>query len=919
MYRKTLLAVTVAVLLGFTLSGCGDSSSGTSGTGGDTNTTVVENTPEMCQDGTDNDGDGSTDCDDSGCQGFVFCMAPAENNAEVCQDSHDNDGDGKTDCEDPGCAGFVFCQPPAENTAEACQDGTDNDGDGATDCDDSGCAGFVFCQPPEEDTAEACQDGTDNDGDGATDCDDPGCAGFVFCQPSLENTTTACTDGSDNDGDTFVDCEDPDCSGFSFCQPPTEDTAGACQDGRDNDRDGYVDCDDSDCVGFYFCQGQSEDTPSTCSNGVDDDGDGDIDCDDSDCWFLLLCGHYNGYGVKDPWQATWDGIERGAKTYDEAKAICESLGGRLPTVTELYRNNATSGSGALGTNANTNYLWTLIGAHSHGATAIVRLSDGNVSYSGSTTRPFRCIWPEREHNGFDDVACYGEPGSTCWNHDVWNVDSMDRPAVTYATAVNECRFYGGSIPVLADWSNFIQEGLPNPTNQWVWTANPMYWYNGGYGYAVIRWRQTNAKTWSYHNSDTGSMAGVTREYRFRCVGLNPAASIQAPSGPQCTVNCFTMTDRRSTIVTEVASSDDRRMHEAIDECMGRGGEMLTVGEWTELIHDGLYVDTTWNWSVSPLYWYSGGYGYAIIRNADLATAWSYTSGYGERSGYNTNRPYRCVWRSKRPQVPSCNPDTEVVKWDATQNAYTCATATAGTSGGNSYGGEVTDPWGNAWDGEERDATTFENAKAQCESLGGRLPTATEVWAVRASGNSIPNIGVGGSTATNYLWTMAPGYSDNSRTIVRISDGSTTYTAETSSYHYRCIWPSTKSDVLATRNCYGQPGQSGCFETSTGLIADSFDRVSVTTAAAIYECRASGGRLPTLREVIQLMHSGWGNGTNGWLWLDEPKYWYSGHYGYAVYRWSGVGTNTWNYDSNSGNVSYPHYSHRFRCVYDPKVR
>jgi hypothetical protein len=57
------------------------------------------NQPEVCGDGTDNDCDGATDCDDANCSAAPGCEAPAE----VCGDCIDNDFDGLVDYEDSDC------------------------------------------------------------------------------------------------------------------------------------------------------------------------------------------------------------------------------------------------------------------------------------------------------------------------------------------------------------------------------------------------------------------------------------------------------------------------------------------------------------------------------------------------------------------------------------------------------------------------------------------------------------------------------------------------------------------------------------------------------------------------------------------------------------------------------------------------
>jgi hypothetical protein len=104
--------------------------------------------------------------------------------SEICNDGTDNDGDGLIDLADPDCL------------ETNCIDGVDNNENGQTDCDDANCqviwpACFLV--------TEICDDGIDNDGDGLIDLDDPDC---------LE---TDCDDGIDNNGDGLVDCDDANC------------------------------------------------------------------------------------------------------------------------------------------------------------------------------------------------------------------------------------------------------------------------------------------------------------------------------------------------------------------------------------------------------------------------------------------------------------------------------------------------------------------------------------------------------------------------------------------------------------------------------------------------------------------------------------------------------------------------------------
>ncbi len=98
----------------------------------------VAATPERCDDGWDNDGDGYTDCDDWDCFGEPpLCVFESN-----CGDGHDNDRDGAVDCDDPDCSIDPRCEGGIERD---CDDRWDNDGDGLTDCEDPDCAEIPPC------------------------------------------------------------------------------------------------------------------------------------------------------------------------------------------------------------------------------------------------------------------------------------------------------------------------------------------------------------------------------------------------------------------------------------------------------------------------------------------------------------------------------------------------------------------------------------------------------------------------------------------------------------------------------------------------------------------------------------------------------------------------------------------------------
>ena len=149
--------------------------------------------------------------------GFTGIPIP---DTELCGDGTDNDGDGLTDCEDSDCALVAGCA--VSDTELDCTNGIDDDGDLLTDCDDSDCVGGPGCGEP---LVELCDNSLDDDGDGMTDCADADCASAINCSGGL---TEVCDDGIDNNADGWVDCADADCAADPSCGPPDTDAGGLC-------------------------------------------------------------------------------------------------------------------------------------------------------------------------------------------------------------------------------------------------------------------------------------------------------------------------------------------------------------------------------------------------------------------------------------------------------------------------------------------------------------------------------------------------------------------------------------------------------------------------------------------------------------------------------------------------------------------
>ncbi|HBE90740.1 MAG: hypothetical protein A3G57_00665 [Candidatus Andersenbacteria bacterium RIFCSPLOWO2_12_FULL_45_8] len=151
-----------------------------------------------CNDGVDNDGDGTADCsgcggvagllDDPGCSGYGDS---SEWGTTQCDDGIDNDGCNGTDFKING-TGDIDCVDPADDDEGPCLSGSP-----------SGCV------PTQIPSIPQCSDELDNDcaGDGI---DYAGGAGDLQCQNINDNNEWSinkqCNDGFDNDADGTVDC-----------------------------------------------------------------------------------------------------------------------------------------------------------------------------------------------------------------------------------------------------------------------------------------------------------------------------------------------------------------------------------------------------------------------------------------------------------------------------------------------------------------------------------------------------------------------------------------------------------------------------------------------------------------------------------------------------------------------------------------
>jgi hypothetical protein len=216
-----------------------------------------------------------------------------------CSNGSDDDGDGLTDCADAtDCATDAYCLPET-----ACRNGLDDDADGLTDCADPGCRPTAACTADGNDTCAAPYVLPD-DPDGAwygdtttAAADVRGSCGGDGPDVVFELTLTArsrlvaVTAGSSFD--TVLHLRGSDCA------------AGASLDCNDDVARGdissrldlslaagtyhlFVDGWNADAAGAYILT-LSTTAIETCTGGLDDDGDSAIDCADLDCSYDAAC------------------------------------------------------------------------------------------------------------------------------------------------------------------------------------------------------------------------------------------------------------------------------------------------------------------------------------------------------------------------------------------------------------------------------------------------------------------------------------------------------------------------------------------------------------------------------------------------------------------------------------------------------
>lgn len=257
----------------------------------------------------------------------------------------------------------------------------------------------------------------------------------------------------------------------------------------------------------------------------------------------------------------------------------------------------------------------------------------------------------------------------------------------------------------------------------------------------------------------------------------------------------------------------------------------------------------------------------------------------------------------------CTGPWQVLVWNGVD--YSCRDLRAsGFSAGNANGFEVVDPWGTAWDGFARSASSWAAAKALCESKGGRLPFANEL----GRNNASTGTGIMGNSS-DLLWTLlhvgAP-----LRVTVRLSDQGVQLQLATSPARFRCAWPSSNPAAFSGARCFGPPG-SECFALGQSNM-DRLDRLPLPYTIALQECAGQGAALPSMPSLVRAVRAGLPSGSNNSLWTASHQGQSGGTNQMGTVRWTDVASN---FLADAPEVSAALISGflPFRCVGPSTVR
>ena len=225
------------------------------------------------------------------------------------------------------------------------------------------------------------------------------------------------------------------------------------------------------------------------------------------------------------------------------------------------------------------------------------------------------------------------------------------------------------------------------------------------------------------------------------------------------------------------------------------------------------------------------------------------------------------------------------------------------------GGEIKDGWGLMWDKANRDAASHKEAADTCNAAGARLPTPTEIYRNAGEGD------LWTGTEEYNIWSSFNSLNDQMEAI-HVADGSMVNVARTDKLAYRCVWDESPRPVtLSGANCNGEKGKDGCLTVKVNYVTyimDAADRMQQYWFQAAEECRAAGGRLPSLTELNNIIWSGVA-GSGNYIWTSEGTA--SSTFSPLIVAWKGEQNNAYDITRNTKTVTSLGKAY-FRCISEP---
>jgi hypothetical protein len=240
----------------------------------------------------------------------------------------------------------------------------------------------------------------------------------------------------------------------------------------------------------------------------------------------------NGYTSAET-KVVVESFDKGLTKYGDAVSQCFATGGHLPLERDMIE--AVRGGLPNGTNSTlwtadssrydlTQYFrWT---ATDLGATGYYSTYSSWITRGGTTTSAYRCAYYpiDTDYAGPTDGKCVS--GSTCFSTSkggdtkitLW-ADTFDRSPASYIDAVKACTAEGGHLAHGRDLVELVRDGLPNGSNNWLWTSDGVD--SSGQGVLIVKWLGTDAafdSVYSGYATNSGKAPSTTRPYR--CVWTN---------------------------------------------------------------------------------------------------------------------------------------------------------------------------------------------------------------------------------------------------------------------------------------------------------------------------------------------------------------------------------------------------------------